>query len=538
MGIGQIISLTKEIKSPSLDLFQKEKYLGQGGFGDVWKVFCPRGNCYLAMKSLSKRRILKKEFIQNIFTERDILNHLYNAHIVNLYATFQDENNLYMIIDYMQGGDLRKLMSKKILEMKEIKFIAACIIIGLEYIHKNGIIHRDIKPDNLIFDENRYLRISDFGIAVKSDKLNDKDIICDKSGTPGYMAPERIIINDKISYDYSSDYFSLGVILYELITLQKPFKLNYDKIGITKYYSYENVIKDLFNNKPVNLSPKEVKRLRREKLESKNEKLNLDDIDISNLCDLINKLLIYQPNKRFGNQNIDEIKSHIFFGERFRWNKIFHRSIISPFFDITSFYSNEEESSKNCFYEKKSHNSHNDENILNEEDQLKFKNFTSIRKISAEDFSYFYLKGNITKVITRLKNENKYRTEKKTDNHKMSTIFPSKNHFDAFSIKRKNNFNSIKFRIFPNRLFSEHKFKNNSMNHLDIKGTQYFKKERTIKNESKFNNVLPFIKINPAYKKPLNNTIYNNKNNNLNKSAKKINSFNSYFMSYLANKKK
>ena len=70
------------------------------------------------MKSLSKRRILKKEFIQNIFTERDILNHLYNAHIVNLYATFQDENNLYMIIDYMQGGDLRKLMSKKILEMK------------------------------------------------------------------------------------------------------------------------------------------------------------------------------------------------------------------------------------------------------------------------------------------------------------------------------------------------------------------------------------------------------------------------------------
>ena len=197
MGQTEVISLMKGIPHPSLKLFKKEKYLGQGGFGNVWKVLFYKGDYYLAMKQLSKKEINKKNFVSNIFAERDILNLIYNSHIVNLYLTFQDEDYLYMIMDYLEGGDLRKHMSHKIFNIKEIKFVAACIIIGLEFLHSKGIIHRDIKPENLIFDEKGYLRISDFGIAVRNDIISLGDKHCDKSGTPGYMAPERIIIIGK-----------------------------------------------------------------------------------------------------------------------------------------------------------------------------------------------------------------------------------------------------------------------------------------------------------------------------------------------------
>jgi serum/glucocorticoid-regulated kinase 2 len=127
-------------------------------------------------------------------------------------------------LDYLEGGDLRKHMNEKIFNLKEIKFVAACIIIGLEYIHKKGIIHRDIKPENLIFDDKGFLRLSDFGISINNETISKREKNNDKSGTPGYMAPERIINDKNISYGYSSDFFSLGVILYELAMLNKPFR--------------------------------------------------------------------------------------------------------------------------------------------------------------------------------------------------------------------------------------------------------------------------------------------------------------------------
>ena len=259
MGQTGITSLMKGIKHPSLKLFQKEKYLGRGGFGHVWKVLFIKGDYYLAMKQISKNEISKKRFISNIFSERDILNYIYNNHIVNLYATFQDEYYLYMIMDYLEGGDLRKHMKEKIFNLKEIRFVAACIIIGLEFLHKKGIIHRDIKPENLIFDEKGFLRISDFGIAIRDNIISEIEKNNDKSGTPGYMAPERIINNRDINYSYSSDFFSLGVILYELIMLKKPFRRNIDKIGRVQYTLFEDVIQDLFNNEAINLTPTLIK---------------------------------------------------------------------------------------------------------------------------------------------------------------------------------------------------------------------------------------------------------------------------------------
>lgn len=100
---------------------------------------------------------------------------------------------------------------------KQIKFFAACLILGLKQIHKKSFIHRDIKPENIIVDDKGYLRITDFGISQPLEKHNENNT----SGTPGYMAPE-ILFHDKHSFEV--DYYALGVILYELVEGKRPIQ--------------------------------------------------------------------------------------------------------------------------------------------------------------------------------------------------------------------------------------------------------------------------------------------------------------------------
>ena len=476
MGQSEIISIMKNIEHPSLKLFKKEKYIGHGGFGHVWKVLFSKSDYYLAMKQLSKQKIIKSNFVTNIFYERDILNILYNIHIVNLYLTFQDENYLYMIMDYLDGGDLRKHMKSKIFNLKEIKFVAACVIIGLEYIHKKGIIHRDIKPENLIFDDKGYLRISDFGIAIRNDLINILEKNNDKSGTPGYMAPERIINSKNISYSYSSDFFSLGVILYELTMLKKPFRRNIDKIGKVMYNTYEDIISDLFNNESVNLTPSLVKKYRNTENNNANININKKEINEYNtqlvhLCDLINKLLIYEQKDRLGYDDIEDIKNHPFFGESFEWKKIFHRSYNSPFI----IYDNSK--NKNKKNEKKDLDDISKSDKIEEEKnnfQKKFENFTLIHKITKEDFNYFYLSRNISGNLSIFRNNShnrkKYQDSNKRNIKKTFTVHLQKNikFFSQTKTDKKDNkqFNSSKYKIMPYQLFKEN---NNNLININNK---------------------------------------------------------------------
>ena len=137
-------------------MFELISVLGKGGFGKVWKVRYLPTNKFFALKIMSKKKILKDKMIDNVFLERNILSKIYSNHLVNLYVTFQDEENIYMLLDYMRFGDFRKKMSIKYFE-DEIRFIAANILISLEFLHKHDIIHRDVKPENLLLDNNGYL---------------------------------------------------------------------------------------------------------------------------------------------------------------------------------------------------------------------------------------------------------------------------------------------------------------------------------------------------------------------------------------------
>ena len=219
MGQAEINPSLKKVTTVSTSQFIFINVIGKGGIGKVWKVQPYKPRVIMAMKQMSKAKIIEKKMVDNVIQEKDLLSILYHPFIVNMYLTFQDKNNLYMLMDYLPCSDLRYQMnSLQFFSAEQIKFLSACIITGLEYIHSKNIVHRDIKPENIICDEKGYVRITDFGIAKKVDW----DISNEISGTLGYMAPE--VLNKRRKILKESDYFSLGVMLYELVTGERPYK--------------------------------------------------------------------------------------------------------------------------------------------------------------------------------------------------------------------------------------------------------------------------------------------------------------------------
>ena len=170
-----------------------------------------KNNKRYALKEMSKVRIIDRHSEKSIKGERDFLSILLHPFIVNMVCSFQDYENLYLVMDLLTGGDLRYHLCKiRHFSEEETKFFIACLLLGLEYIHSNNIIHRDIKPENLVSDENGYIRITDFGVA----KIRKKDNSSETSGTPGYMAPEVLLAQN---HSFPVDFFAIGIMGYEFM---------------------------------------------------------------------------------------------------------------------------------------------------------------------------------------------------------------------------------------------------------------------------------------------------------------------------------
>ena len=241
-----------------------------------------KNNKFYSMKEISKVKAYLKKSLKSIRLERAILKNIHHNFIANLYFSFQDKDNLYLILDYYSGGDLRFYLEQNIqFNEKQIKFFVSNVILSLKYLRMNNILHRDIKPDNLVFDHQGYLNLTDFGISriVKNNQL-----IKDVSGTPGYLSPEIILQNNQT---FSSDYFSLGVVIYELIFLQRPFD------GKTKQEIADNIV-----HKDLDLTKDQLP----------NNFMNSPSAD--DLIDFINKILSRKKEKRLGDKDINQIISH------------------------------------------------------------------------------------------------------------------------------------------------------------------------------------------------------------------------------------
>uniref|UniRef100_A0A6I8RXT4 Protein kinase domain-containing protein n=1 Tax=Xenopus tropicalis TaxID=8364 RepID=A0A6I8RXT4_XENTR len=204
------LSQQGESATVSLNRFDFYKFLGAGSFGKVYLAKDKITGKWVAVK------MIKKEYAdeENVMSERRILELAQDcAFLTHAYAAFQTEDAIYFVMEYVSGGTLEDLLIEKgPLDINSTRILAAEIVCGLKFLHSRGIVHRDLKPENIMRDSAGHMRIADFGLAVEGMFEGQRIKSC--AGTRDYMAPEE--------YETSVDYWSLGVIIHEMLTEEKP----------------------------------------------------------------------------------------------------------------------------------------------------------------------------------------------------------------------------------------------------------------------------------------------------------------------------
>ena len=276
--VGTIFSTHQTIKNVGVDDFKLIKVIGRGSYGKVCLVQYKKTNELFAMKSLKKDILLDEDQIESTLLEKKILQSLNYPFLVGMVFCFQTEERVYFVLPFIRGGELFiHLRQNKYFPEDTVKFYASIIGLSLEYLHKNGIVYRDIKPENILLEEDGYLKLIDFGMAKILKEDENTNSFC---GTPEYLAPE-IITGE--GHNKMADWWSFGTLIYEMIFGIPPFFCdNVEKMFqlITK--------SDLRFPKKVKVSD-----------EAK---------------DLLSKLLIKDQKKRFGVKGgFEEIKKHPFF---------------------------------------------------------------------------------------------------------------------------------------------------------------------------------------------------------------------------------
>uniref|UniRef100_A0A671YA84 Ribosomal protein S6 kinase n=1 Tax=Sparus aurata TaxID=8175 RepID=A0A671YA84_SPAAU len=234
--------------------FQLLKVLGQGSYGKVFLVRkirgVDRGQLY-AMKVLKKATLKVRDRVRSKM-ERDILAEVNHPFIVKLHYAFQTEGKLYLILDFLRGGDLFTRLSKEVMFTEEdVKFYLAELALALDHLHSLGIIYRDLKPENILLDEEGHIKITDFGLskeAIDHDKRAYS--FC---GTIEYMAPE--VVNRR-GHTQSADWWSFGVLMHSLnicVHVSHPC-LYRAKLGMPQFLSPEvqSLLRALFKRNPAN----------------------------------------------------------------------------------------------------------------------------------------------------------------------------------------------------------------------------------------------------------------------------------------------
>lgn len=278
--------------------FEEMKLLGRGTFGKVLLVKkLSSGNLY-AMKVLKKSVIKMKQQEVHTRTERKILETVDHPFIVNLHYAFQDEKKLYLVTEFQQGGELFwHLRREGVFKEARAKFYISEIVLAMEHLHANNCIYRDLKPENILLGEDGHIKLTDFGLSkfIMPKKEEKAFTIC---GTPEYLAPEIIIGK---GYDKSVDWWSLGALLYEMLSGFSPFRItdNTDDRLDLKIYT---------------------KKIRMQPYFSEEAK------------SFIQALLTVNPKERLGSgvNGSSDVKSHSFF-KGIDWNAYMNKTLTPPF---------------------------------------------------------------------------------------------------------------------------------------------------------------------------------------------------------------
>jgi novel protein kinase C epsilon type len=196
------------------------KNLGEGGFG---KVVLTTGSLLrgpeklYAIKAMNKRRMTSSD-ITCVFAEA-LMNTSYHPFVTTLYCCFQNKDHLFFVIEYMSGGDLRDQLAKvEVFCQKRVQFYAAEIAVALQFLHQRGILHRDLKLENVLVGRDGHCKLSDFGLSKMGFFKHDR--ASSDCGTPHYMAPEML---KGLPYGHGVDWWALGIMVFEMLTGCPPF---------------------------------------------------------------------------------------------------------------------------------------------------------------------------------------------------------------------------------------------------------------------------------------------------------------------------
>ncbi|KAK8894814.1 hypothetical protein M9Y10_023252 [Tritrichomonas musculus] len=226
----------------SMDMFNIISVLGRGNFGKV--MLCTKKDTQevVAVKTVHKARLVAAQKLYTILTERNILSRVKHPFIISLKYAFQTPTKFYLCLEYAPGGDLFHLLSDGSPPIDDIKLYIAELSLAIEELHLNGVIYRDLKPENVLFDAKGHIKITDFGLSKLFDADPVNQLVSDSSvpitstfcGTTEYMAPEMI---KKTGYSYAIDWWSLGVMTYEMFFGMTPFEAG------SKKQIYQNILK-------------------------------------------------------------------------------------------------------------------------------------------------------------------------------------------------------------------------------------------------------------------------------------------------------
>ena len=282
----------KNLTKVNLKDYEIIKILGEGAFGVVKLSKCKKTNTYCAIKMMKKYEIIKLKQVDHLLNECQILNSISHPFIVEMKGFTQDEKYVYIVMEYVIGGELfTYLRGIGRLDAIHASFYAGQVSLMFDFLHSHNVIYRDLKPENLLINRDGYLKLTDFGFAKI---LNGRTYtLC---GTPEYLAPE-ILLNK--GYGKAVDWWTLGILIYEMIAGIDPF-CDDDPMAI-----YQKILKGKV------LFPR-----------------GFDN----NAKSLVKHLLVSDLSKRYGNlkKGAEDVKNHRFF-DSLNWKLLLAKKIPAPY---------------------------------------------------------------------------------------------------------------------------------------------------------------------------------------------------------------